>query len=281
MYIRRNSKADRNLDYFLSLKSEKDDFLWKFTLSYKFGDKLNIRTTTDSDKYNNITTGVEARTTVNLGAPKGEKIYYSNYTGNSNVYGKVFLDTNNNGVMDADEEGMSNFVIQLNSKDWKSNKDGSFYMSLLSSNSHHTLNIRSENMDLLNYEYQKIYKLRSLPGGNLRLDIPIIPLKSVVGILEFDEDMYIEDIRKFIEDTKIKIKGINSKIEVEIKITDEYFIRDLPIGDYSIEFISQDDKTLKSKIYNFNVPVDDLDSEKYLDIRIKLEGNKFKVEFSE
>ena len=277
-YLQRRSRRNRRLDYYFRLRKEEGQSFGELSVTYRFGEKINIRSYNYKNKDNTTTHGFDINTAVNFGAPE-DKIYYSDYMGDSNVTGTVFIDSNNNGVRDSGEQGVPSFIIKNSSREWSTDDTGEFFMPLIYSGSTHSLNIKNSNDDILNYYYKPKYSIKTLPGGSMYLDIPIVPLKSLVGIVEFDEDIYMEEIRELFQNTVLEIISLTDNSKERITITDEYFIRELPTGSYMINIIYEGNKKESITSYEFEISSDEDELEEYLDIKVvRDKENKYKFQ---
>lgn len=279
IYFQRRSRRDRSFDYYLRLRKERGESFGDLTVSYKFGERFRARSSNYKSRDGSKTYGYDISTAVNFGAPE-DKIYYSEYMGDSNIRGIVYRDYNNNGKIDPGEGGVESFEISRGREKWSTDDKGRFFIPMISSGSSHTFKVKSLNEEILNYAYESEYTIKTLPGGDMEIKIPIVPMKSLVGILEFSEDFYLEEIREVLENLQGEIYSHSSQeIKEVVDIRDEYFIRELPVGTYTINLSYRGRRGSVEESFTFEVEVNEDELEEYLDIRVLREEEGYRFEF--
>lgn len=96
------------------------------------------------------------------------------------------------------------------------------------------LDLRSDNLDV-DYVMPEKLCFKTLPGGLLQLDIPIVRMKTITGYVEFGDKFYLEEIKEIIKHSSIVLKNIKTGVGQKVKLTDEYYIFDVPAGIYQAE----------------------------------------------
>ncbi len=253
-------------DYYIKWENDDNENRVELSLTYRIGTWGSIGTDMRKDDTGSVT-GVELRTAVDF-SRKG-KIHYTDYSGDSSVKGRVFIDKNGNNTYDEGEEPVENIEVVNSTAFGVSNKEGDYHISMLSSGVNHKLSIKNHNPDyVLEYLVPEKYVVKTLPGGLMTLDIPIKQLKTVIGMLEFSDDFYYEEVAELLLKMEVRVREMNTGREEVIKLTDENFIVNLPQGEYELELIYEGDEiSILQTEYRLDMNGGE-DSEEYLDFII-------------
>lgn len=265
--FQKNRGTEGKYDYYLSLERDEEEFVVELTFTYRLGEWMNIRSNSRRSDDETIN-GIEVNTAVDFSNPK--KIYYSEYSGDSSIRGTAFLDSNGNGIKDPEEKGVSNIIVRNAAGSGVTDKQGNYYIPLLSSRVTHTLKVENKNEDyMLNYNIPEKYKAKTLPGGVLELNVPVRQMKTVVGFIEFSSDFYLEEAEEALSSLHLKVTDLNTKKVTNVEISSEYFISELPQGEYIFELVCDGNQNLN--IINCRYIVNMKDSEEleeYLDFSV-------------
>lgn len=268
VFLQKNSR-NSNLDYYLSFQKKDGDSRYELSITYKFGDKFQLRSSSSKNQGRSVT-AIEAQTAINFGNPD-KKFNYPDSLGDSNVEGTFFYDKNNNGVLDKNETGMKGFKLQTSDYEVISGEEGTYFLPLLHSSFDYKLNLTNESTDI-NYHVSPAYNIRTRPGGQLKLDIPVKLIKTVIGIVDFKGGFYLEEVRDILSNSKILIKSLDTYEEISIPLKNEYFIYNLPVGKYAVD-LSYDGNTsinLEDSDNFLIISTDDEDSsEEYIELVIE------------
>lgn len=260
-------------DYSLGFRRQRDDNVVELAVSYTF-DKAFELTGNVKDTPRGTTTGVGAKTTVNFGSDK--KFVHSNFGGDSNLEGIVFIDKEATGTYDVGDTVVKDIKVINSAGEGKSDINGRYEIPLLSSKIKHPLRIYNENEDLMmGYRIPEKYFVKTLPGGDLKLNIPITQVKTLVGIFEFTNDFYLEEVDDFLKNVKINMKNVKTKENKVLDIQGETIISEIPQGTYLMEinYEGQNNYSVEEEKFLVNISSGE-DIEEYLDFNISKVGEK-------
>lgn len=263
----KNKGSKEAFDYSLGFKRQQDDNLIELAVSYTFGKAFELRGRTNNTPYG-TKTGIETNTTINFSSDK--KFAQSNFAGDSNIEGIVFIDREDNGIYDKGDIVIENVKVANSAGEGRSDKNGHYEIPLLSSKIKHALRIYNENDDLfMGYVFPKKYYVKTLPGGNLKFNIPITQVKTVVGIFEFTDNFYLEDVDDFLKNVKINMINVKTKENMILDISGETIISEVPQGKYLIQIAYKGKNNVALKDHSFLVNLSSGDNfEEYLDFKI-------------
>ncbi len=275
--LQKNRDLDKNLDYYIKLKRQGRETILEASMTYKFGDYFNIRSN-NIKRGADITHGVEVNTIVNFSGTK--KIHYSEYMGDSSIKGVVFLDKNNNEVLDEDEERISNVFVESQVGSVLSNNNGEYYIPLITSQAKNELYIENRNEEyLLNYNTPKKYTIKALPGGKMELNIPVRLIKTIVGTIEFDNSFYLEEVEEVLSNLSLRIIDLKSGKVIKSKISNEYIILELPQRRYALEVSYDGKEDINELDGSFILDITGEEKEEYLSFNIlKSEDEEYTLE---
>ena len=224
----------RRPTYGITFDIELDDFIYtRISSSSNFDEK---------GKHSNGT-GIQVDKTIDLSDPK-RQISKNISLKNSWVYGKVFLDANNNGVFDEGEEVLSNVGIMADNVIFYSNGDGDYIAEGLYSTNVIELKVDRRTIDPMTKYLKETLKIKTRKSAGMRIDIPINIVSMVAGNIWKSED-FTE--REFMQ----KLTMVNILLEKDGKVIDEvrpefdgmFFFESVPAGEYKIkfEYLGQDE----------------------------------------
>ncbi len=259
------NKGNKSFDYSIGYKKVGNESSVELSLSYTFGNKFELRSRT-INRGGKTTTSFGGNTNINFGM--NQKLRESSTSGKSNVKGIVYIDENADGTFNRGEEKVENISVINSGSEGLSNREGYYEVPLITSKYKQELRIVNKNEDLVGgYIFPEKYFIKTLPGGILNIDIPISKVKTLVGMFEFSNDFYLEDVNDFLKNTKIDILNLKTKKSITLEILSESIIEEVPQGKYllSVEY-SSNRNILKSK--EFLIDLSGKDLEAYLDFQI-------------
>lgn len=265
-----------NFDYYISADIDRYEARVGFTFNYIFGKKISATTSTEWLSDNpKIETSVGASATVDFESSKF--LVTPNEYADSSLHGTAYIDSNNNGFYDPNDEAVEGVSLATYSKRVKTNDRGEFFLSNI-----HSLNVKDLHLKITNDEYLGGYKINdtikfeTFPGESLEINVPLIQIKTVVGDIEFGDDFYLEDVVDFLKHSKVYITNLKTGEIHIIKLKDESFIKELEVGKYSIEIARSKGLNIPGIKKYFTIqPNEDL--EKYLTFHISKDKSKKQI----
>lgn len=153
------------------------------------------------------------------------------------IYGNIFLDKNSNGVYDEGDLPLENGIVIIDGMKFKSDKQGRYIASGISSPRTIELEIDRKSIDPMIKATFKKLKIRTESSGQLRVDIPLDIISIVSGNiyngLKLPENKFSRKLA-LINIQLIKDNTIVSEIKPEFDGL--YFFEDVFPGKYKIKF---------------------------------------------
>lgn len=159
---------------------------------------------------------------------------------NNHIRGRVFIDSNGNGIYDKDEEKvLPKTKINVMGKDAYTDENGLYKVMDLYPGSIQEVKITTQN-PIYKGKVEK-YKVYPNPATIVDLDVPMYRRKEITGNINFSDEMLRE---KYLKTYYIIVidKTTNEQVEVVIPETDGFFlIENLINGDYQLRLESVED----------------------------------------
>lgn len=220
-----NTRWMDNLDFSMGMKySEKDKVEYMIEFVLKFDNWLEIGSMLEKNGNKRTYVGIDR--VINLKNPTKNM----NSLENTVIRAIAFLDRNNNNVFDKDEERLSDVEVSLGKITVITNENGEACIYGIPSFSDYELNALSRRPSH-DGRAAKI-KVRGLGSSEIKAYIPIKPLITFMGNIEFLKDP------KAVSDTRIKISDAQGKEKGKIIYVDsagDFYIDSLIPGKYSVE----------------------------------------------
>lgn len=256
-----NTKWLDNLDLSIGAKysqEKKTQFMFEFTLKLdnwlEFGNSY--------ERHGDRRTYIGIDRVVNLKNP----IENMNSLENTVIKAVAFLDKNDNNIMDKDEERVEGVEVTLGERKVITNENGIGYIYGIPSYIDYDLEAKS--MRPSHDSKATKIKVRGLGSSEIKTYIPIKPLITFMGNIDFSkDDSILQDVR--IKIVKISNPKINKVVYVEP--TGEFYIDDLTPGKYRLEIEYLGDE-YKINTYNSEIDLsytDENGGENYFDLELE------------
>lgn len=231
----RSKLKNSNFQYYASIRMNQKENRVGITCNYLFGDKIFTTSSSQwkpkSKKKVSTSIGINAKIDFNT----SNFLINPKEYGDSGINGVAYVDTNDNGVYDLNDEVVEGLMFGSRCK-IKSGEDGRFYIPNILSLSSQKLELKLDNEEYISgYSAEGNINYITFPGESLKINIPIKKVITIVGNMEFSDEFYLEDVEKFIDENKIYITNIKTKKVIAINLKDEFFIQELTQGEYSIQ----------------------------------------------
>ena len=115
---------------------------------------------------------------------------------NAWIHGKVFLDSNNNGIFDEGEKPLSNVGVTANNALFYTDENGNYVAEGLYSENVINLGVDRKTIDPMTKHTKGILKVKARKSAGMKIDIPISIVSMVTGNIWNTEDF---EEREFIQ----------------------------------------------------------------------------------
>lgn len=239
--------------YSLTFNIELDDFIYtKLSSNIKFDKKKN-------DFYNR--NGIYLNKTIDLNDPK-RQISKNISLSNSWIYGKVFLDKNNNGIFDEGEKVLPNVGIIADNVIFYSNKNGDYIAEGLYSSEIINIKVDRKTIDPMTKFLKNELKIKTKKSSGMRIDIPINIVSMIAGNIWNSEDFTEKEFIQHLTMTTILLEKDGKIIaETNPEFDGMFFFEDIPSGEYKIKFNYVGEENVKFSNSELEMKIDLLDTE--------------------
>lgn len=259
---------------------------WDYSLTYnynkRFGENYSLSVSYTPGKTVNIQTGVyreknsikrissSVETNVYLGG-KGPNLGYSDFTGNGSVTGKSFIDKNGDGKFNEDEEWIK-AIIKSDSTEIYNRYNGKYILGGLQTYRPSRLTGELNGQELpynIEPNLKKVIQLN--PGGLMQVNFPFRPKVTAISTIDFENEVYYEEVTQVVSNLKIQLKNLNNSQEVIVLSwnEDNVFISDLAVGEYEVKLIQPKNSNIKLKMNDYILKVED-----EMDLSLNFKGKK-------
>lgn len=225
-------------------EKEKESLTFRFTMS--LDNWFNFESFIDKKGNQEYKLGIDR--IIDLKNPK-ERIETLD---SSRVKVVTFVDTNNNNIMDKDEERVGKVEVNIGNKKVITNSNGEGYLYGIPNEVLYDLNpkIKKPNFLLGN---NKI-KIKGKTSSTISAYIPLKPMVSLTGIVNIDKELGKTDLEKMViyDEILVQVKDLNGKVidtaipdntgifEISGLLPKQYFIEVQYIGvSYDIKSVSE------------------------------------------
>lgn len=262
----------KDTSYTLSLgKSIKNsDWSYNFNISNskKYGQNFGLLFNYTPEKIVNIQTGIydSKNSTQRISSSIETNLYfvnniptigYNDYSGNGNIQGKVFIDKNGNGIFDNDDE-IVDASISTESNNKIITNNGIYGISGLQTykESEITATLSDDFDSFFNIESEIKKFIHPNPGGQMNINFAFRPSSTVISTIKFPSDFYIEDIYNILKNIKIQFRNLSTDEVLSFNwMEDTIFIKELTVGEYEINVITDSTDLFKSNKHPYKLKV--------------------------
>lgn len=258
-------KLYADLGFEIKYRDEYKQPIYGITFDIELDDLIYTRVSSNTNfnekgqHYNR--TGVYLNKTIDLSDPKRQINKNISLT-NSWIYGKVFLDKNNNGVYDKDEKVLPNVGIMADNIVFYSNEQGDYIAEGLYSSEIINLKVDRKTIDPMTKFLKDELKVKTRKSAGMRVDIPINIVSMVAGNIWNTKDFSEKEFIQHLTMTTILLEK-NDEIVAEIdpEFDGMFFFEDIPAGEYKLKFKYVGEDEVGFSISELDVKVELTDTE--------------------
>lgn len=221
--------------------------------------RLSSDTIIDESGKHKTTTGIYMSKIIDISNP-ARQIRKNISLKNAWIYGKVFLDSNNNGIFDEGEKPLPNVGVTANNALFYTDEDGNYAAEGLYSEDVINLGVDRKTIDPMTKHVKGILKVKARKSAGMKIDIPISIVSMVTGNIWNTEDFQEREFIQALTMTTILLEKDGEVVdEIDPEFDGMFFFEDVPAGKYKIKF-----QYLGQENIGFSNPE--------LDIEVKLEN---------
>ncbi len=216
--------------------SNRDKFLLSLEFNLYVDDFLYLELPFTRNSSNESQLGVSLEKTIDLSNLR-RKIDSREVT-DSWIYGKIFIDSNNNSIYDKGEESLSGVKLLIEGKNVVTDINGDYTVPGLLPTEKYNIKIDRKTMDIMLKEKNENIKIETKSAIGTHYDIPIQPISVISGNIIPNKDISQEEFMKILSLFTIVLeKNGNVYKEIDIELDGFYFFEDVLPGKYKIKFI--------------------------------------------
>lgn len=246
------SNTSHRASYGITFDIELDDLIYgRFSSDTRIDEKGNRYTTN----------GVYMSKIIDVSNP-ARQIRKNISLSNAWIHGKVFLDSNNNGIFDEGEKPLSNVGVTANNALFYTDENGNYVAEGLYSEDVINLGVDRKTIDPMTKHTKGILKVKARKSAGMKIDIPISIVSMVTGNIWNTEDFEEREFIQALTMTTILLEKDGEVIdEIDPEFDGMFFFEDVPAGKYKIKF-----QYIGQENIGFSNPE--------LDIEVKLENTE-------
>lgn len=177
------------------------------------------------------------------------------------IYGKVFIDSNDNSMYDKGEEILQGVKLTAEGKSVVTDENGNYTIPGLLATEKYEVKIDRKTIDIMLKEKNNNMKVETKSGIGTPYDIAVQPISVISGNVIPNQDISHEEFIKILNLFTVILKK-DEKIykEIDIELDGFYYFEDVLPGEYKIKFTYLGEEEI-------------FFSKEELDVNIKLEKN--------
>lgn len=223
--------------------NDKDKFQFGIEFTYYFDNYIYIEAPITSDK-NEVKVGLSIEKAVDLSDIK--RNIKDREVENSWVYGKVFTDSNNNGIYDNDEKGIEGVKIDIDGKKAETDSEGNYLIEGLLSQEDYKVIVDRKSIDPMLIQVDTKSRIRPKASVGMRYNIPMQTVSMLAGYIYPDGDISDSDFIRIMSMMNVTLEKDGEKIkETEPEFDGMYYFEDVLPGKYEIHFSYLGDEKIK------------------------------------
>ncbi len=258
-------RVDANFGFSVEYSNETHKPCYGITFDIELDDLIYGRFSSDTriDENGNryTTNGVYMSKIIDISNP-ARQIRKNISLSNAWIHGKVFLDSNNNGIFDEGEKPLSNVGVTANNALFYTDENGNYVAEGLYSENVINLGVDRKTIDPMTKHTKGILKVKARKSAGMKIDIPISIVSMVTGNIWNTEDFEEREFIQALTMTTILLEKDGEVIdEIDPEFDGMFFFEDVPAGKYKIKF-----QYIGQENIGFSNPE--------LDIEVKLENTE-------
>lgn len=266
-----NGKAYADFGFEAKYRSDIKKPTYGITFNIELDDliygRLNTNTRIDEGGKATTTTGVYLSKIVDISNP-ARQIKKNISLSNAWVHGKVFLDTNNNGIFDEGETPLPNVGVTTDNAIFYTDENGNYTAEGLYSNDIINFGVDRKTIDPMTKHLKGTLKVKVRKSAGMKIDIPISIVSMVTGNIWNTEELSEREFIQYLTMTTILLEKDGEIVdEIDPEFDGMFFFEDVPSGKYKIKFqyLGQDNIGFSNPELEIDVKLSDTEEGEYFE----------------
>lgn len=282
---RRSKFKDTSIEYVLSSEikyneEEKSRFSLDFTVY--LDNYMYIELPVSKREDGETTVGISAEKVFDLGVLKRD--VGDRQVDNSWIYGKVYIDSNDNGVFDSGETVLSDVDLIIDGKRVTSDKNGAYFANGLLPLQSYKIEVDRKSIDPMLTQVLDKREVRTKASIGTKYDVGVQAVSMVTGNIIPAEGISSQELIRILSMTNIALEKDGELYqEIDPEFDGMFFFESVLPGNYKMKFIylGSDNVTFSDKSLAVDIKLRKEDEGEYFegfDVVVDIEKSEEKVE---
>ena len=154
------------------------------------------------------------------------------------VEGKVFVDENANGIMDANEGVYEGAEITSSGGSGITKENGKYIIGNINNKDIHSVEVNRETIDSMLIQGKEKILFKGAVSSGVKVDIPLVPVSMINGVIENSKNLDEREYSGVLARMDVVLKKDNVELKrVQPEIDGYYYFEDILPGDYIVEIV--------------------------------------------
>ncbi|WP_294096802.1 hypothetical protein [uncultured Cetobacterium sp.] len=266
---RRNRFKDTSIEYVFSSEikyneEEKSRFLLDFTIY--FDDYIYLELPMSRREAGDYTVGINAEKVFDLGDVKRD--VRDRQVDNSWIYGKIYIDSNDNGIFDEGETLLPDVALIIDGKRVTSDRNGNYFANGLLPLQSYKIEVDRKSIDPMLTQVIDKREVKTKASIGTKYDVGVQAVSMVTGNIIPAEGISSQELIRILSMTNIALEKDGELYqEIDPEFDGLFFFESVLPGSYKMKFIylGSDNVTFSEESLDVNIKLQEEDEGEYFE----------------
>lgn len=266
---RRNRFKDTSIEYVFSSEikyneEEKSRFLLDFTIY--FDDYIYLELPMSRREAGDYTVGINAEKVFDLGDVKRD--VRDRQVDNSWIYGKIYIDSNDNGIFDEGETLLPDVALIIDGKRVTSDRNGNYFANGLLPLQSYKIEVDRKSIDPMLTQVIDKREVKTKASIGTKYDVGVQAVSMVTGNIIPAEGISLQELIRILSMTNIALEKDGELYqEIDPEFDGLFFFESVLPGSYKMKFIylGSDNVTFSEESLDVNIKLQEEDEGEYFE----------------
>lgn len=266
---RRNRFKDTSIEYVFSSEikyneEEKSRFLLDFTIY--FDDYIYLELPMSKREDGDYTVGINAEKVFDLGDVKRD--VRDRQVDNSWIYGKIYIDSNDNGIFDEGETLLPDVALLIDGKRVTSDRNGNYFANGLLPLQSYKIEVDRKSIDPMLTQVIDKREVKTKASIGTKYDVGVQAVSMVTGNIMPAEGISSQELIRILSMTNIALEKDGELYqEIDPEFDGLFFFESVLPGSYKMKFIylGSDNVTFSEESLDVNIKLQEEDEGEYFE----------------
>lgn len=266
---RRNRFKDTSIEYVFSSEikyneEEKSRFLLDFTIY--FDDYIYLELPMSRREAGDYTVGINAEKVFDLGDVKRD--VRDRQVDNSWIYGKIYIDSNDNGIFDEGETLLPDVALLIDGKRVTSDRNGNYFANGLLPLQSYKIEVDRKSIDPMLTQVIDKREVKTKASIGTKYDVGVQAVSMVTGNIIPAEGISSQELIRILSMTNIALEKDGELYqEIDPEFDGLFFFESVLPGSYKMKFIylGSDNVTFSEESLDVNIKLQEEDEGEYFE----------------